>query len=226
VQDYDDAGRRAAFPTQVRDAREQFVSNVYGGLTLCLALAAGLSLIGAEWFKNNLPQSYQTWSILRWVPFGMLLIAMFVRFRGVVGWGFLLSFVAIQGFVIGPWLLVYGLGTAGLAFGITMGMFVGLTAYARWSGQNFSWMGGFLSLATVGLMVAGLAISFFGVSADAHLAFSFIGALVFSCWILYDTSAVLNEHYESNNLCGAILQLFVDFVNLFLFILRILGGRK
>lgn len=225
-QDMDGSERYVNAPTKATSSQENFLSNVYGGLTACLALAAVMSLIGASWFKANFPGSLQTLNIIKWIPLGMLLIGSFVRFSGIAGWAFLIAFVAIKGFVIGPLLLWYGFGSAALAFGMTVAVFVGLTGYARWSKQSFSWLGGFLTVATVCLMVAGIAMMFFNVASNTELLFSVAGVIIFSCWILYDTSKILEVHYPTNNLSGAILDLFIDIVQLFLFILRIVGGRK
>lgn len=222
----DGSERYVNAPTKARSTQENFLSNVYGGLTACLALSAVTALIGAEWFVNNYPKSAQTWSLLRWIPLGMLLIASFVRFSGIAGWGFLLAFVALKGFIIGPFIAIYGASVAGFAFALTMAVFIGLTGYARWSKQDFSWMGGILTVATICLIVASIAMMFFNVAANTELLFSVAGVIIFSCWILYDTSNIMKEHYATNNISGAILTLFVDIVNLFLFILRIVGGRK
>jgi uncharacterized protein len=207
------------------DDKARFVSKVYTGLTVYMGLAAVLALLGAEWAQTT-PGWYSTWRVLRFAPLAMLFIAMFVRLSGPVGWVFLTTFVALQGFVIGPIVAYYGSASAALAFGLTMFIFLGLTAYVRYSGADFTWMGGFLTIVTVCALFASLAIMIFGVSADIYLAFSVFGALLFSCWILYDTSAVTRQYYRNNDVCGAILNLFIDIVNLFLFILSIVGRRN
>jgi FtsH-binding integral membrane protein len=56
--------------------------------------------------------------------------------------------------------------------------------------------------------------------------YSCIGALIFSGWILFDTSAVTRQYYQENNVPGAVLMLYVDILNLFLFLLRILSNRS
>jgi FtsH-binding integral membrane protein len=108
---------------------------------------------------------------------------------------------------------------------LTAAIFLTLTAYVRWSGKNFSYLGGFLMVATVGLFLAGLLFLFFP-SANASYFMAWIGALVFSGWILYDTSAVTRQYYQSGNVVGAILALYLDILNLFLMLLRILSGNR
>lgn len=143
--------------------------------------------------------------------------------------GFLLAFVALDGLVLGPLLDFVsrspgGTNTIVLALGLTTGIFVSLSAYVRYTGKDFSWMGGMLTILTLAVLVAGIAVMIFGVSADIRLLLSVAGAVIFSGWILYDTSAVTREYYQENNVSYAILMLFVDFVGLFMNLLSILNS--
>ena len=104
-------------------------------------------------------------------------------------------------------------------------IFLGLTAYVRITGKNFSYLGGFLWMATIALMLTGFALMFFG-GATAQYIYACVGAVLFSLWILYDTSAVTRQYYQANDVVGAVLNLYLDILNLFLFLLQILSGRS
>ncbi|MCW8132278.1 MAG: US12 family protein [Planctomycetota bacterium] len=212
------------------DVKAAFVSKVYGTLAMCLIISTlAAAFVNTKMGFGIVAPNY-VW--LRWVPFGMLLVASFVRslLRGIVGWCFLLTFVVAMGLVLGLVVFAYsrlpgGMELVATALGITAAIFLTLTAYVRISGKNFTYLGGFLSMATIGLLLAGFALMFFG-GPTANYIYAWVGAVIFSGWILYDTSAVTHIHYHENNVVGAVLDLYIDIVQLFLFILRILGGRR
>jgi len=123
--------------------------------------------------------------------------------------------------------VVHGLGYGDLilqAFGVTAMIFVGLSAYAMYSEKDFSYMGAFLSVALWGLVLTGLAGLFFPFMVS-NLAYSFIGALTFCGYILYDTWRLQHKEGIDNYIVAAI-ELYLDIVNLFLYILKILLQAK
>ena len=207
------------------DPKASFVSKVYATLSLSLIVTA----LAAAWSAINIPIISPTWALLRWAPLLMLFVAMFIRMSGPFGWAFLFAFVTVEGLVIGPIITAYaaisGPFTVGYAVGLTALIFLGLTAYVRISGKNFSYLGGFLWMATLGLLITGIVLMFFP-GPTAHYIYSWVGAALFSLWILYDTSAVTREHYQNNNVVGAVLNLYIDIIQLFLFILSIVSGRN
>ena len=213
------------------DDRARFVSKVYSGLTLSLGVATAACIIAYQAFKQMPFQSvYNIWNILRFVELGMILVTFFVTLRGVFGWVWLMAFVALTGVTLAPIMLIYmstsaGTATVGAALGLTAVIFLTLSAYVRWSGKDFSYLGGFLLVGTVGLIIAGLLFMFFP-SPNASYWMAWLGALIFCGWILFDTSAVSRQYYESNNVVGAILALYLDIINLFLYLLMILSGNR
>jgi len=210
------------------DDKARFVSKVYSGLTLSLAVAAVVCALGITWFKGMAPQQMvATWRTLCWIQLAVILLAIFVRLSGPFGWAFLMAFVAVTGLTLAPVLIFYqqlaGTGTIALALSFTAAIFLTLTAYVRYSGKDFTYLGGFLWMATIGLILAGLA-SFIWPGLSYWQAC--VGALIFCGWILFDTSAVTRMYYRDNNVVGAILALYVDILNLFLFLLQILSGKR
>jgi len=106
------------------------------------------------------------------------------------------------------------------AFVITMGTFTGLSLYAMYSGQDFSWMGGMLSMGLFGM----IAFSFFGMifGFSGGIFYSMFGVFLFCGFILYDTSRVLRIYGPDDALIASI-ELYLDILNLFLYILEILS---
>lgn len=117
----------------------------------------------------------------------------------------------------GLWVVNQALFTTTLTFGA-------LTAYVFITGKNFSFMGGFLVMGLVAVIGASLLNLFLQTSA-LSLAISAAAALLFSGFILYDTSRILH-HWRQIPPTMAALSLFLDFINLFLALLRIFSGNR
>jgi len=102
--------------------------------------------------------------------------------------------------------------------------FTGLTTYALLSKRDFSFLGGFLSMGLWVLIGASLLGMFLGGTAFS-LAIASVGILLFGGYILYDTSRMLRDP-SNRDAVGAAIGLYLNFLNLFLFLLRILSSRR
>jgi len=112
------------------------------------------------------------------------------------------------------------------AFMTTAVAFVGLTAYTFISRRDFSFLKGFVWTGLIGLIVLGLSNYFFFESPLVALAGAGIGVVLFSAFILYDTSNILRD-YPNNEYISAALTLYLDVFLLFqnlLYMFGILGG--
>ena len=110
------------------------------------------------------------------------------------------------------------------AFLLSGGAFAGLTTYVFLSRRDFSFIGGAISMGLFVLLGATL-LSFFFHSQAFDLAIASVGVIVFCGYILFDTSKILRDQ-EEDDAIGAALRLFLDVVNLFLFLLRILSSSR
>lgn len=115
------------------------------------------------------------------------------------------------------------------AGGLTLVAFGALSAYAFFTKRDFSFLRGFL---TVGLFVllGAIVIGLFLESTALQIAISAGGILLFSGFVLYDTQKVLKTYPDGEHVAGA-MTLFIDFVMLFIYILRFIliiagGGRR
>lgn len=114
-----------------------------------------------------------------------------------------------------------GLGSLILqAGGITLMIFLGLTAYTLWSGKDFSYIGGFLSIALWGLVITSFAGLFFP-SLVCNVGFSCIGAMTFCGYIIFDTWR-LEKKFGYDDYIEATIEIYLDIINLFLYVLKIL----
>ncbi|KUP06428.1 membrane protein [Bacillus coahuilensis m2-6] len=161
------------------------------------------------------------------VEIGMLLFAFFLRRRKSISYTFLFTFTFISGIttypVISYYLVSMGANLVLAAVGTTFIVFTGLAIYATTTKRDFSFLGGFLMAALLALISIGLFNFFFPLSSGGMLAYSFIGVLVFSGFVLYDFNRMKQMGVSPEEVPTMALNLYLDILNLFLSILRIFG---
>ena len=144
-------------------------------------------------------------------------------------------YAALMGVTLSVIFVVYDLGSIGLAFGATASIFAGLSIAGLTTKKDLAGLGPILFASLLGLIVASVANRFFQSSALEWLV-SIAGVIIFMGLTLYDSKkikemtgeAVLQGDALSVSRIGAIgaLKLYLDLINLFIFILSITGGRK
>ena len=135
------------------------------------------------------------------------------------------AFTGLLGFGLGPILSLYlsmpkGPEVVMTALGGTGVIFLGLSAYALISRQDFSFMGGFLVAGLLIVLLAALANIFLSIPA-LSLAISAIVIALMSGFILYDTSRMI--HDGQTNYILATASLYINIFNIFVHLLHILG---
>jgi modulator of FtsH protease len=140
-----------------------------------------------------------------------------------------LGFTFLSGVILAPILLAftYESGSFNIviqAFLLTASIFVGLSVFVFVSRKDFSFLGGGLTIALFTLIGLGV-VNIFLRSDALSLFFSSLAAIAFSGFILYDTSRILKFAGQMSPVSAA-LGLYLDFYNLFLAILRLLGRRQ
>lgn len=140
-------------------------------------------------------------------------------------WGLPLffGFTFITGFMAGPLIGYYDSSIVFKAFITTTLATGGLTFYAIQSKRSFNQIGGFLFVGMVLILIGGL-VNMFTKSPIFDLVLAGMGALIFSGFILYDTSRLIRGEVQSP-VDGAI-SLFLGIFNLFTSLLRIFGGTS
>ncbi len=143
-----------------------------------------------------------------------------------------IAYSALNGITMSIILAAYTLESIQQVFFITASMFAVLSAYGYFTKKSLSGMGSFLFMGLIGIIIASIVNIFFGSSA-LDFAISVIGVLIFAGLTAYDTQKLKDMYmiqFEGSEMAakGAIigaLQLYLDFINLFLFLLRIFGNR-
>ena len=153
------------------------------------------------------------------------------------GAGLALFFVyaAVNGLTLSVIFLVYDLGTIGLAFITTAVTFGVMSVVGYTTKQDLTRWGGLLLMALIGLIIASI-VNMFLASTALDWIVTYAGILIFMGLTVYDTNRIKKMTYAlasqgETNLADRIavmgaLRLYLDFINLFLFILRLLGRRR
>ncbi len=195
---------------------------------MMLALTMIPTLIGAfVGMSTNFSYMAQHPIIATLMMFGVMMGLMFgVSATRNSGWGvaLLLAFTFVAGFFLGPILQVAlhlknGAQLVGMAAGGTGIIFFSLATLATVTKRDFSFMGKFLFIGLILLIVASLANMFFQVPALA-LTISAIAVLIFSAYILYDISQIVQG--GQTNYVMATMSLYLDIYNIFINLLNLL----
>ena len=144
-----------------------------------------------------------------------------------------LGYSLLNGLTLSVILAVYTFESVQNVFFITAAMFAALSAYGYFTKKSLSGIGNFLFMGLIGIIIAAMVNMFIGSSA-LSFAISFIGVIIFAGLTAYDTQSikemyVLQNEGEEVAAKGAIigaLKLYLDFINLFLFLLRLFGNRN
>lgn len=170
---------------------------------------------------------------MMWVLFAIELGLIFfviprVKHTPGVNLAVLFAFTFITGLTIAPLLtsifaMPGGASIVGQAFLMTSIAFGGISMFAMTTKKDFSFMGKFLLIALIIMIVAGIS-NIFIQSSMMQLVIASVGALLFSAFILYDTQNIIKGNYDSP--VEAALSLYLDFFNLFISLLQILGIMK
>src|SRR5690606_31048409 len=141
-------------------------------------------------------------------------------------------FAGVMGLSMSSIFLVFTGQSIAMTFFATAAAFVSLSLWGYTTKRDLSAFGTFLIMGVVGLLVAML-INFFLQSTALQLAVSFIGVLLFAGLTAYDTQRIKSMYFyvQGTDMLGktaimGALSLYLDFVNMFTFLLQFMGSRE
>lgn len=221
---------------QASAAMPALMRKVYVWMTLALAITGFTAYAVAA-----TPNLQQIVLMNSWVMWG-LIIAEFALVMGI-SWGInklslttaTLLFVlysVINGATLSVIFVAYSIGTISKVFFITAGTFAVMAFIGYVTKTDLSKLGKILFMALIGIIIATV-VNIFVKSSGLDLILSYLGVLVFVGLTAYDTQKIkqmlwqagdMSETSQKIALLGA-LSLYLDFINLFLYLLRIFGRR-
>lgn len=141
-------------------------------------------------------------------------------------------FAAAMGIWLAPIFVIYRLGTIVSTFFITAGTFGAMSIYGYFTKSDLSKYGTYMIMALWGLIIA-IVVNIFLKSSGLEWVISIVGVLLFTGLTAWDTQTVkrlsaanLDPQMADKLATMGALNLYLDFINLFLFLLRIFGGGR
>ncbi|HWV12997.1 MAG TPA: Bax inhibitor-1/YccA family protein [Sphingobium sp.] len=154
------------------------------------------------------------------------------RLSTVAMQGLFWAYAVTMGLSLSSILLVYTGTSVAQTFFATAAAFAGLSLWGYTTKKDLSGFGTFLIMGVVGLLVASL-INLFLRSSAMDMVISFIGVLLFAGLTAYDTQKIksIYAHVAGTDMMGksvvmGALSLYLDFINMFMFLLRFMGNRE
>ena len=142
-------------------------------------------------------------------------------------------FAGLMGLSLSSIFYVYTSESIAKTFFITASLFGAMALYGHTTKKDLTGMGSFLMMGVIGIFIASLANMFFQSSALSNVL-SYVGVIVFTLLTAYDVQ-MLKSYYKMGNSSNEVAQktaiygalnLYMDFINLFIFLLRIFGVRR
>uniref|UniRef100_A0A1B6D3N7 Uncharacterized protein n=1 Tax=Clastoptera arizonana TaxID=38151 RepID=A0A1B6D3N7_9HEMI len=211
-----------------------FIRKVYSILMCQLAVSLAFVALfvfseGTRLYVRRNPAMWWLALIVMFVTLISMACCGDVRRKAPMNFIFLGLFTFAQSFLLGCAASIYDRDTVLLAVGICTIVTLGLTIFAFQTKIDFTMMGGILFVAVLILFVFGILTMFFN-GPLIKLIYGCVGALIFSVYIIYDTQLMMGGDHKYSispeEYVFAALNLYMDIVNLFMYILAILGSSK
>lgn len=226
-----------ALEVQSGSISKNFVANVFSWMALGLLITAATAWFGAS--SSMYEQIIMSGGIMRWVialaPLGFIIAmnAGLERFSATTLTLLFIAFSAVMGFSLSYIFFMFSLGAITNVFLITAGTFTLMAIAGYTTSVDLSRFGSILFMGLIGIILASLA-NFFLQSSGLEYIVSILGVLIFTGLIAYDTQRIKRiaagiEYSGTTNATKlsilAATSLYLNFINLFLFLLRFFGGR-
>lgn len=242
-------GRYQPIPSQADMAVDAglraFMLGVYNKLAIGLAVAGGLAWASGNYepltqllyvTQNGSFAGYTpAGMVVAWAPLVLLFGSMFLMRNPTSQSANLLYWVVVAsiGLSLGLWFLVYTDASIASTFFVTAAAFGALSLWGYTTKRNMSGWGSFLFMGVIGLIIASL-VNIWLQSPALYWVVNSVGVLLFSALIAYDTQRLKMTYYAVGGDQAALgtltsfgaLSLFINFINLFQFLLSFLGSRE
>ncbi|XP_037498794.1 protein lifeguard 4 [Rhipicephalus sanguineus] len=203
-----------------------FLRKVYGILSIQLLATTVIAAFGMFTPAVKLYISQNHWMVVGafFMSMALLLALMVKRRETPTNYFLLMGFTIVQAFTVAVAVSFYDQMAVLQAFLLTLGVTGGLTLYTFQSKRDFStWGAGLYAFLMVLLM--GSLLQFFLTSSHLEFVLSLGGAVLFSFFIIFDTHMLMHRVSPEEYILATI-ELYLDIINLFLHILRIIGEAR
>jgi FtsH-binding integral membrane protein len=213
-----------------------FITKVYGWMALALAIT-GLVAFATATNPDFVMEIARTPLFMGVIVAQLVLVialsAAIGKLNAGVATGLFITYSALTGLTFSLLFYVYTAESIAQVFFITAGTFALVSAYGYVTKRDLTSIGNLLFMALIGLILASV-VNIFLRSSGLYWVLTFLGVAVFIGLIAYDTQRIKRMAYgvgedgemQRKAAVLAALALYLDFINLFLFLLRIFGKRR
>lgn len=204
----------------MRTKQQTILQKILSAFAASLLVAAGGTFVG---------QFVPTSLFLPLIIFELviLVVALFFRKKGQIGYPFLYFFTFLTGVTTYPVIAHYtstiGATMVGVAFLTTALTFTALAVYGSVTKRDFSFLGGILFSALLALIILSITNIFFPLGSAAVWVLTIVGIMIFSGYVIYDFNMIKRLDLSEEDVPLMALNIYLDFLNLFLDILRLFG---
>ena len=235
--DYRTIERDDALPMEQEAGARVFVNRVYNwmfcGLMITTVIAWGITQLGEAAFKKAMALALPLMIVELLLV--IVLSAAIRKMSAPVAGVLFIAYAALNGLTLSPIFLVYTQTSIFLAFGSCALMFAATSTFGYMTGMKLDTVGSYCFMGLIGILIASL-VNFFLHSAALDYIISYAGVAVFVGLTAWDTQKVRmvgeanGEEAQSDAMRKVAilfaLSLYLDFINLFLYLLRIFGRRR
>lgn len=224
-------------PEEVALEQKKFITKVYGLMAGALAIT-GLVSVYAVSSPGVLEFLYGNRSVFFILIIAELLlvgslITLVRRLSATAAVALFIAYSALNGLTLSGIFLIYTASSIGITFFITAGLFAIMSAYGYTTQRDLTKLGNLLFMLLIGIILASI-VNFFMHSQAIYWITAYVGVFIFTGLIAYDTQklkemyVVSVENPEEGRKVAVIgaLSLYLDFINLFLMLLRFFGKRN
>jgi FtsH-binding integral membrane protein len=212
-----------------------YMLRIYNYMASALALTGIVAYVFAGYLETNraLVHSPVMWLIIL-APFGLVMLLSFGinRLSAAAAQGIFWLYAGLMGLSMSTIFLAYTGASIARVFFITAGTFAATSLYGYTTRRDLTGLGHFMWMGLIGIIIAML-VNWFLQSSALSFAISVIGVVVFVGLTAWDTQSIKEMYYEADgyevaakkSVMGA-LRLYLDFVNLFMMLIHLLGVRR
>ncbi len=219
------------------DASSIFLAKVFNWMAVGLGVTGIIALITAETGLALSIASSPIFFILLIAELGLVffLSARIEKIQSGTASMLFYGYAILNGLTLSVIFLAYTRTSIAGTFFITAGMFAAMAVYGTVTKRDLSGFGSFLIMGLFGIIIASI-VNFFLKSSSLYWAISFIGVFIFTGLTAYDVQQIKNmgergileqgeDAIKKGSIMGA-LRLYLDFINLFLMLLRFFGSSR
>ncbi len=222
---------------QIALAQSSFITKVYAWMSGALIITG----IVAAWAANT-PAVSQIIFGNRWVFYGLIigellmvvyLTSVINRIEAQTATLVFLLYAALNGLTLSVIFLIYTSASIASTFYVTAGTFGAMSLYGYYTKKDLTSIGNIAFMGLIGIIIASI-VNMFMKSEMMYWVITYIGVLIFVALTAYDTQKIkrIGENIDGESdearkiaILGA-LTLYLDFINLFLYLLRLFGKRR